>query len=136
MGTDKLNEIGARAGELLRAFLSHDAAHIAFANTIFAIYGVCSRPGRIVDSGWFLNSLAKTELYHDFRWLGEDRGEWHFQEFKCDARLCHIYPPPNRVAAHMISLALSRHGGRKLPSTPEIDAALSDYARERAEMLG
>jgi hypothetical protein len=35
----------------------------------------------------------------------------------------------------MISLALSRHGGRKLPSTPEIDAALSDYARERAEIL-
>jgi hypothetical protein len=64
MEAEKLNEIGSRAGELLRAFLSHDAAHSAFANTIFAVYGVNSPAARIIDR----NSMSYTLmlLYHDF----------------------------------------------------------------------
>jgi hypothetical protein len=47
MGCEKLNEIGSLAGELLRAFLSHDAAKIVFAKSIFAVHGVNSPAGRI-----------------------------------------------------------------------------------------
>jgi hypothetical protein len=108
MGSEKLNEIGSNAGELLRAFLSHDAAHIAFSNTIFAVHGVNSPAGRIIDR----NSMSYTLMIlgYDFRWFGDDRGMWTYDDPR-DESGRRIPPVLSAAAPRMIenrSLPLAR----------------------------
>jgi hypothetical protein len=64
----EVHEIGAKAGELLEAFAAHYAADCNFGSTLFAVYGVASPLGRLLDRG--LNSLVPMYLNSDFRWVG------------------------------------------------------------------
>jgi hypothetical protein len=140
--TQPTNDIGARAGELLKEFRSHYceckglpfSADCDFVRTILAIYGVASAPGRVVDRN---HNMTFVHMAHDFRWLGDEqqfghrygnlRAIWRY-ELEESAAL------PTKAAIGMNANSL-RGGHRKLASSPEIDAALLAYTDERLELL-
>ncbi len=114
-----LRRIGVVAKQRARSLAEHSIADSDFANTIFAVYGVASPLGRIVDRRPY--SCAAIRLNHDFPWLGEERG------------LCTYAAPdgpvtPSAAATEMKVHALRRMRGRKTPSTPEAHRAMYAYA--------
>jgi hypothetical protein len=133
-------DIGRRAGELLDAWLAHHEAHMSChrnmlasgvaATTIWVTYGVQSLQGRIIDRGTFLMSRAQMHLDSDFRWLGEEKGLWQYKEAPPTTSI-----EPSPAALRIFAHHLESIGRRKLPSTPEIDAALVAYADERISLL-
>ena len=116
-------EIGDAAGELLKAWRAHYVASCNFGNTIFAIHGIVSPAGRIIDQT--MNSLAGMYLNSDFRWLGEERGYWLYEKTSSEEG----GKNPSAVARRMIDCELHRHG-RRVPATPEAISAC------RARMKG
>jgi hypothetical protein len=121
--------IRAEAISLTKTFTAHRRDQCAFANSIFAVYGVASPLGRLVDKFSTLNSYVLTVLRHDFPWVGREAGLW-------------TYDPPNErgatptpAAQAMMDPGLSRDRGRKVPTTIATDRALIAYAAERLALL-
>jgi hypothetical protein len=120
-------EIGDAAGELLKAWRAHYVASCNFGNIIFAIHGIASPAGRIIDQT--MNSLAMY-LNSDFRWLGEERGYCLYEKTNSEKG----GKNPSAVARRMISANLHRHS-RRVPATPEVISACRAYTDERLLLL-
>jgi hypothetical protein len=133
--TQATDDIGARAGELLTAFRAHyhdgTGVDCDFRNTILALHGVNSMPGRVVSRT--RHSVTRMHLSQDFRWVGESierkfiGAGWRYEDNREVA--------PTSAASCMREHALRRPTLRLLKSTPETDAALLDYIDERMELL-
>jgi hypothetical protein len=125
-------DIGLCAQTLLNEWNAHLVGWSRFLDLFYKFYRQSSPIGRIMNRN--LNSMTTTNLRTDFRWLGEAHG-WNY-EYKYGEST----PAPSVASRRIIACydSIFDQGfllRRKIPSSPEIDAALSDYVDERASLL-
>jgi hypothetical protein len=79
--------------------------------------------------------MTTTNLRTDFRWLGVDHNCWSY-EYEYSQNDPELSAAAQRIRACYDSI-YDRNTWlhRKIPPTPEINAALSDYVDERASLL-
>ena len=147
--------IGEQAQELVKAFRAHAAGNKAFDETLWAIYGVDSAPGRIADK-MMNGGLTTMYLYNDFLWLGTEvkhrlengRGGvsdfelwrydplkpperyWMISEDDAESRSKLIKPSPAAERMQANHLHRAGRGCARIPPTPEVTAALLAFTEE------
>jgi len=118
-------EIGKKALELRCQWNAHDNDHCASINTLFAVFGITSKCGRIADNFSYNNTPYST-------WLADiafDAGVGDNEERPS------LEGPQSDAAREMEESRLTRSGGRKVPLTSQAQKALLHYYRERLEIL-
>jgi hypothetical protein len=104
-----------------RDLAGHCRGNAAFANTVFAIYGVSSKAGRYCDRN--ANRVP---------WWRYIIGE----AFKADFPPITADTAPSPAAAKMIETELARYRGRKILPTQDAVEATIGYIKERQGILG
>jgi len=139
---DLFPEISKTGEELVLAFRAHEQAKSEFYTTIWAIHGVQSFPGRIIDR--LINPSTPIRLYDDFFFLGLKRPSTVFWQYDCCKPKSRFFveedePEPRKInpsqaARRMLANELCRSRGPRLVSNPQTNTALLVYANERVEL--
>jgi hypothetical protein len=114
--------IAAEAMELRRRWRAHECGLCSAVNTIFAVFGVASPEGRIVDKIAYLNPgcpIWLEDIADDYGLDDPDRST----------------ATPSSAAAAINERELRRHNGRRVPITKDVAKATLDYYAEEAALL-
>jgi hypothetical protein len=114
-----MSEVGDAAVDLLTRWRAHERGDCAASNTLFAVFGIASMPGRFADK--YRNVIYTI-------WLGDiayDHGVDNLGEA----------PPCSKSAAVIINNGLVRYHGRRVPMTASARDALLGYYREKLKLL-
>lgn len=125
-----MSAIGAEAITLLHAVRQHETGICDAANTVFAVFGVASPQGRIVDRFGFVNppfTMWLDEAAYDH---GASDQAWHDRDT----------PAPRSAAAekmreHELHCSVRGNLRRKLPITEAARNALLEYYGEKLELM-
>jgi hypothetical protein len=127
-------DIGLRAQGILNEWNAHLVGHSIFLDLFYQLYGRSSPAGRIMNRN--LNTMTTTNLRTDFRWLGEAYGWSYEYEYKYNERPAPSVASQSIIACYNSIVDQGLMLRRKIPSSPEIDTALSVFVDERASLLG
>jgi hypothetical protein len=126
MATAKNPTIGEKALELRCQWGDHENDRCASLNTLFAVFGVASKCGRIADNSAFNNNPYKM-------WLEDIAYDNGVRDVDLHIPLQEM--PQSLAAAEMSKNGLTRPTSRRISMTPNARRALLNYFDEKFELL-